>query len=80
MPTVKGYSWTRDIADRYVCARCNRVATMEVWVDSRAVTKGSGYISEGEVPADADPPPLPTLFRCNECAHEHEGPPAQKGQ
>ena len=66
---------------RWVCDGCDRWGGMEVWIDRRAVKKekvdGVLFSFQGIGP-NPDPPRHPTIYRCPECGHEHEGPPALK--
>jgi hypothetical protein len=66
---------------RWVCDGCDRWTPMEIWVDSRDLEKtqipGKGtMITEGHLPAEADPPRRPRLYVCPKCHHAHEGQPS----
>ena len=68
---------------RWVCDGCGAWTPMDVWKDSRSIEKtrlddGRTMLTDVSIPADADPPPYPTLYVCPKCNHAHEGQPSLK--
>lgn len=78
--SLEGLSWREETESRYVCEGCGQLIEMEVWVDSRRLGRlPNGEFVTLQVPALADPPPRPTVYRCRFCQRLHVGSPPMIG-